>query len=289
MKNTERIFSNIFRIQRSAQRFLIRLNCIAMIILIIRFQLLWSQTDLSPFLSPLRVVPQQSFGVGEELVFSVGWGLVNAGTAVMSITDLLQYQGRPCYRILATAQSNKFFDSFYKVRDSTESVVDSIGIFPWRFSKNLNEGRYHSKRWAQFDQEQGHVITAETTYAVPSFVQDILSTFFYVRTHSIVPQSTFDIENFSDNRHYPLRVLVKDRETIKVPAGTFNCIELEPILRGEGLFKAKGRLHVWVTDDEKKIPVLMKSKILLGSISAKLVAYKPDARSLPIGESPQEP
>ena len=51
-------------------------------------------------------------------------------------------------------------------------------------------------------------------------------------------------------------------------------ISLEPILKEEGVFKQKGSLRIWLTDDERKIPVQMKSKVLVGHITAELTKIK---------------
>ena len=67
------------------------------------------------------------------------------------------------------------------------------------------------------------------------------------------------------------------RERIRVPAGTFDCIVIEPMLKAGGIFKNKGRLVIWITDDDRRIPVLMRSKLLIGSISVVLQEAKPGA------------
>jgi hypothetical protein len=109
---------------------------------------------------------------------------------------------------------------------------------------------------------------------VPRYVQDILSSFYYVRTLPMEIGSYFDIDNLSDKTVYPLRILIHKKEKIKVPAGEFKCIQVEPVIRGEGIFNQKGRLKIWLTDDERKIPVLMKSEVFIGSVDAKLVKIK---------------
>jgi hypothetical protein len=55
-----------------------------------------------------------------------------------------------------------------------------------------------------------------------------------------------------------------------VGAGAFDCLVVEPVLKYSGIFENKGKLTVWVTDDQRRIPVLMRSKILIGAISAVL-------------------
>jgi hypothetical protein len=67
-----------------------------------------------------------------------------------------------------------------------------------------------------------------------------------------------------------MEVKVLKRERIEVPAGKFDCILVEPVLKSEGVFQSKGSIFVWLTDDERRIPVLVKSKVPVGSISVSL-------------------
>jgi len=90
--------------------------------------------------------------------------------------------------------------------------------------------------------------------------------------HDIV----FDIVN--REKQYPLVVKVLKKDTVKTSAGKFNCIVVEPQLRGEGIFVAKGKsLKVWLTDDEYKMPVKMEVEVFIGSVSAELLEYKRQA------------
>ena len=73
---------------------------------------------------------------------------------------------------------------------------------------------------------------------------------------------------------YPLDVIYKGKETVEVEAGTFDCIMVEPVIVEGGLFKTEGRIIIWLTDDELKIPVKVKTKILIGSIDAELAEYE---------------
>jgi len=73
---------------------------------------------------------------------------------------------------------------------------------------------------------------------------------------------------------YPLVVHVLKREKIKVPAGKFDCLVVEPFLRGPGIFISKGKkLVVWLTADERRIPVRMRSEVFIGHVSAELTDY----------------
>ncbi len=221
-----------------------------------------------------RQIDNVAFGLHEKLYFDVNYGFINAGTATMEVSRLIEYRGRPCYQVVTTAQSNRFFSTFYEVKDRVESIVDAVGIFSWRFEKDLHEGSYRANRISEFDQMNQLAYHAEDTVEVPFYVQDALSVLYYVRTRKLeVGQSLF-VDNFTDGKLYPLEVKVLERETISVKAGTFDCIVVEPLLKSVGIFKHEGQLKVWLTDDRLKMPVLMKSKVLVGSISAELTDYE---------------
>ncbi len=91
-----------------------------------------------------RYIENDAFGIGEKLRFDIGYGFINAGYATLEVADLIEYNERPCYLVLSTANSNKFFSSFYRVEDKVESIIDATGIFSWRFEKQLREGKYRA-------------------------------------------------------------------------------------------------------------------------------------------------
>ncbi len=220
-----------------------------------------------------RIVDNIAFGVGEKLDFDIGYGFINAGFASMEVREIIEYEGRPCYKIVSTANSNKFFSSFYKVEDQVTSVVDAIGIFSWYFEKNLREGSYRSDRSYSLDQINHVAYDNKDTIDIARYTQDALSVLYYARTQDLKVGKSIYIDNFTDGKNYPLEVRVLRKETIKVKAGKFDCIVVEPLLQTAGIFKHEGKLTVWLTDDRLKLPVLMKSKVLVGSISAELTGY----------------
>jgi hypothetical protein len=221
-----------------------------------------------------RQIDNIAFGVGEWLQFDIGYGFINAGTATLEVQDLIEFNERPSYQLVSTASSNKFFSSFYPVRDRVESILDAIGLFSWRFEKELREGKYRSHRQYTFDQINHSVVYKGDTLEVAAYVQDALSILYFIRTQKLeVGQSLF-VDNFTDGKNYPLEVKVHGRKKIKTKAGKFDCLELEPLLRSSGVFKHEGKLTVYVTDDRLRLPVMMKSKVIVGSITAELSDYR---------------
>jgi hypothetical protein len=223
-----------------------------------------------------RVVENHAFGVKERLEFSVYYGIINAGGATMEIDTIVKVRGRDCYRIISRARSNSFFSKFYRVDDMVASYVETNGIYPLWFEKHLREGKYKDDRWVRFDQQRNLAINSKNdTIATPAFVQDVLSAMYYVRTLPLEVGKSAFVDNYADQKNYPLEVRVLSRERKKVDAGEFDCLVVKPLLQeGSGIFANRGELTVWLTDDQYRLPVYMKSKVIfIGSIWAQLKSY----------------
>ena len=224
----------------------------------------------------LRRIPNVAFGPGEYLRFEVKYGFITAGDAVMRISDTTYGNGRRCLRVAFSVDSKPFFNWIYKVEDRYSTFIDADGMFPWRFEQHIREGGYKRDFTADFDQRNHIARTTGGIYTIPPYVQDIMSAFYYARLvdySGYRPGQKLHLQNFYKDSTYELDVKFKGRQTIEVGAGKFNCIIVEPLAREGGLFKSDGRAFVWLTDDERKIPVKVSSQIAIGSIDSELVEY----------------
>ncbi len=222
-----------------------------------------------------RKIPHNAFARGEKLTFVIRYGVIHAGTAIMSIPNIVKIKNQPCYHIVTEAKSNRFFSTFFKVRDRVESFMDMDGLFTWRYEKHLREGRFKADQYVEYDQFKRLAITnKKDTLRIPPCIQDVLTSFYYIRTMNLEVGKSIFIDNHADRKLYPLEIKVHTRERIKVKAGTFDCIVVEPLLRSDAIFKQRGRLLIWLTDDSRKFPVQMKSKVMIGSITAELTKYE---------------
>ncbi len=226
--------------------------------------------------SPFRSVENKAFTVGERLLFDVGYGFFHAGEAVMTVSRIETVLTRPCYRVNFDVQSTGAFSFLYKVRDHYESAIDVEGLFPWRFEQHIQEGGYRRDFKAVFDHFRQKAITPNGEYDIPSYVHDVVSALYFVRTLNFNgkrPGEKTHLQNFYKDQTYPLDVKYLGRQTIEVDAGTFDCVIVEPLVREGGLFKSEGRIIIWFTDDDRKIPVKVSTKVLIGSIDAELKEY----------------
>ncbi len=224
-----------------------------------------------------RYVRNDAFGFGEKLEYKVGYKFITAGTGYFHIQPQpVQRNGRDCYDVRFQVRSLPSLDWLYKVQDEYGTVLDVAGIFPWEFRQKVREGGYKRDFKAVFDQVNNKAYAKNRVYNVPDYVHDIVSAFFYVRTQNLSamkPGTVFYLKNFFDDTTYSLGVKIRQKETVTVEAGKFRCICIEPLVVQGGLFKSEGKILIWVTDDERKIPVKVATKILIGYVSADLVRY----------------
>jgi Protein of unknown function (DUF3108) len=235
-------------------------------------------------LSPVKNVAFQN---GEELTFRIRYGFITAGTAKMSVATET-YKTIPVYHLRTTAESASTFSWIYEVQDIVSSFVDSEYFYPLRFEKRLREGGYKADLLTDYLPDDSLAKVEDIRYQtnmkvkkksiydvkVPPYSQDILSSFYYIRLQNLKIGESVYLTNHEKKKVYDMEVIVHKKETIEVEAGTFRCILIEPIVKGEGLFQKKGRLRVWLTDDERKIPVQMKSEVLIGDITTELIKIK---------------
>ncbi|MFH1277001.1 MAG: DUF3108 domain-containing protein [Candidatus Eisenbacteria bacterium] len=215
---------------------------------------------------------RKPFGPGEKLTFSIRYGLIRAGTAELEVTE----DPDGSWIFTSRARTNSFFDVFFKVRDQVRAWVDPATMRSLRFEKRLREGKYSDDEAVVFDHQAGYAIYEEDSTKVPLTpeTRDVLSTFFYVRTARLNLNDKIQMIYHSSKKNWPIHVDVGKVEKVKVPAGEFRCIKIEPFLKTVGVFKQAGRLSIWITADERRMPVKLESKVTFGAFEAVLTDYQ---------------
>lgn len=222
----------------------------------------------------INPVPERvPFGRGEYLLFAIQYGLITAGEATLEVRNYAEIGGRKSYRVVSEARTNKTFDVFYKVRDQHISFIDWEHLHSLRFEKYLREGRFRRDGRVDFDQANRLAIYPDRQVGIPPNTQDFLSALYYFRTVDIEPGQALAMVNHTNGKNYPIFIKVLRRETVTVPAGKFDCIVIEPVLETTTIFENTGRLTIWLTDDKVRMPVLLRSKVIVGSFEAVLKEY----------------
>jgi hypothetical protein len=175
-----------------------------------------------------------------------------------------------------TVNSLPSFSWIFRVEDHYLTFVDEQTIAPLRFEQHIKEGNFHKDFVAEFDQRKKVARAEGKEYPTPQYVHDILSAFYFVRTVDFSRKNAGDMmtmSNFYSDTSYDLGVKVLGRQELEIEAGTFRTIVVEPLVKEGGLFKSEGRIVIWLTDDERKIPVRVNTKVIIGSIDTELRSY----------------
>ncbi|UCF31675.1 MAG: DUF3108 domain-containing protein [bacterium] len=240
--------------------------------------------------------PVSAFGPGERLEFVLTWAGIAAADTVMSVEEAKDLRGRTIYKLVNTAESRAVIDMIYPVRNRYESHISPEDGLPRKYIHHMREGSKRSDRIFLFDQNRQLVKriereddrTSNIVYEIERQTYDTLSSLYAMRNMQFAVGDSVTFKVFDNRKNYELEVDVLAREEVEVAAGRFMTIKVQPKLKFEGIFRRKGELFVWMTDDERHIPVLMRSKVSVGSINAELVQYIDAADTSPEGMNKSE-
>jgi hypothetical protein len=191
--------------------------------------------------------------------------------------DMKMIAGRPHFDVVAKGWSYSTFDPFYKVRDQYETFIDEKTMMPTVFLRDVYENGYQKQEHYIFDRKHNRVKSGNNFYKVPPDVQDLESTFFFLRTINYDKQavnSSFPVTAFFNDSIFPMGVKYLGKTTISGKVGRIRCKVFKPILIPGRIFKNQNDMTLYVSDDKNQIPVRIESAVLVGSIKADLIGYR---------------
>ena len=217
--------------------------------------------------------PDPPLYLGETLRYTMTIMGVTGGELVLS-AKRAQLEGQPTYKFEMSALSNEFLSKIFLVRDYMASWVDPGPFRSLRFEMHTVEGKRVRDELVEFDYAEAVAKRNGKQIALDGPTLDSLSSVYYIRTLDLSSGKPIEIDVVSRKR-FSLRVEVQGRETVATPVGTFRTIRIEPkIVRGAGLIGKGQNLVLWVTDDENKVPVQLRSKLKVGTLVGKLKAIE---------------
>jgi hypothetical protein len=228
-------------------------------------------------LIPRPATPTKTpFGVGERMEYEVRFGPLKVGNGHMEVVAIENLRGRDAWHTAFWVQGGTFF---YKVNDVYESWIDTASFSSLRFVQNLEEGTSDKERRYDIypDRDIYFEMHKNPPREHPSAHQplDDGSFLYFIRTIPLVVGQTYDFNRYFRPDRNPVRIRVLRKEKIKVPAGTFNAIVVQPIIKTTGIFSENGQALIWLSDDDRKIMLQLKSKLSFGSLNLYLKSYFP--------------
>jgi len=180
-------------------------------------------------------------------------------------------------KLLTTAQSTPVITKFFPVDNRVESILDPATLLPQHLIFRRREGKKKEDVEYTFHQKTGTATAVKggTTeiLQIPPGTQDILSCLYYARSElSLQPGSSLTMNIFHDKKNRKVEVHVEEIETVSGPWGEVETARVLVVMPFQGLFLNQGNIRVWFTTDDRRVPVRMKAKIVIGSIVADLVS-----------------
>ncbi len=216
--------------------------------------------------------PTVPFSVGERLEYDVRFGKIRVGSGYMEVRGIEDVRGRPSYHAVFQYGGSV---PFYKVNDVHQTWFDTATLVSRRFHQDIDEGNYERTRRYEIFPERGafqeNDKPEETTVFDPL---DDAAFLYFIRTLPLKVGETYTYSRYFKTQGNPVTIKVLRRETVKVPAGSFEAVVLQPSFKTRGVFSENGQAEVWITDDSRRMMVQMKSKLSFGSLNLYLRSHK---------------
>ncbi|MGD0280793.1 MAG: DUF3108 domain-containing protein [Dissulfurispiraceae bacterium] len=223
--------------------------------------------------------PAHSFPIPEKLQYDLTWGGIKTGEAALEVR-----QAGDDIELISKAKTSAWVSLFYRVDDVVVSTIKSrsgplqnpfegfIGV-PYNYRIKIREGRQRRDKEFIIDHISktvtyiNYIAKEQKTFGINESTLDPLSSFYFIRTLPLEVGKTVFVDVFDSDKLYKVEVRALKKEVLETPAGKFRTL----LIKSEGIFFRKGDMLIWFTDDSRRIPVMMKTKMAVGTVKAILV------------------
>ncbi len=229
------------------------------------------------------------FRENEKVVLAVNYFNVVAGDLTLSVLPFKSVNDKKSYHFSMNVKSTKMFSLFYAVDDTAETFVDFDTLVPMTYTLEGKETARRKEVRTFFDWQKSEATFWEKTisanddegekkrkvvWAIEPFTQNVISALFYLRTFTLTPGKKLAFRVSDDGKNYVFNGEVLRREKLHTDIGDFDSVVVRPTFQLDGEFKQTGEILIWLTDDDRKLPIRIESKIKIGALVAKLKAIE---------------
>ncbi|WP_292890027.1 DUF3108 domain-containing protein [Nonlabens sp.] len=226
---------------------------------------------------------QMAFENGEWFKFRIHYGVFNASYAELKVNNA-RLKGKPVYHIKGKGKSTGLLHLFFKVDDTYETYIDRETVKPYRFIREIDEGGHTKDIQIDFDHEAGTALVndkknkQQTLVNIEPYTQDMVSAFYHLRNMVTIETlrlgDEFTLPMFFDKENFEFKLKYLGEEIIKTKFGEVTSLKFRPYVQSGRVFKEEESLTVWISKDANKIPLKIKAKLAVGSLTADLESFK---------------
>ncbi|MFN7131098.1 MAG: DUF3108 domain-containing protein [Myxococcales bacterium] len=220
------------------------------------------------------------FAAGEVLQYDIDVVGVRAGKLSFEVLPKVGTGSAAEYPLRARAQSNTFFDKVRKVNSEIVTHLRARDLHPRVFHEDLTEGTMSRTADVTFSDKEklvniewktksGASGRSKHTYSADAL--DYVGGIYFFRGLNLKVGQSICFESYAMRRMWHVTGVVEAREQITTPAGVFNAFHLKGKARRLGGAPLEREFHIWISDDERRLPVAAMGIIDLGPVRATLV------------------
>lgn len=221
-----------------------------------------------------------AFVVGEKLTYEVSWqDFLVAGELVIETKDRRSYEGTDGYHVSARAQSVGLVSLIgKKIDDAYESFVDATTLLPFRAEKRIRHGNKRQESSVTIDQEDRTARMADgRSLRLPAETYDLASLLFAIRGMDLTLAKARTFNLLEDGKLYSIKIEPEKKEIVTTQAGSFDTIKIATRMADRANDKLYN-LRIYVTNDQRRIPVLITAEPSWGSVRVKLISATPSIK-----------
>jgi hypothetical protein len=210
------------------------------------------------------------FAVGEKLSYSAKLGMLTLGSATLEVLSVDTGRGVESFRLRFRLKGK---NAFYSLDDVLESWVGTSDLVSRRFVQDFVENEKPRHRLYEIYPDSGFFRQhgLDTNLATPAEPLDDAGFFYFVRVTPLEVGRKYSYDRYFRKEKNPVTIEVLKREKLELPDGTkVRCLVLHPVIDTKGLFSKRSETRIWLTDDERRLPVQVRTKFPFGTITLRL-------------------
>lgn len=230
------------------------------------------------------------FKVGEKITHEVYYNVFRftAGHMTFSTLPFVQVNDRKAYQFVIDLKTSKLFNSVYTVDDKVVTLVDYEHWLPRLYTLHVKESGQLREARSYFDfqtlkarYEEKKVSKKKGAeeknqeWDILPYSQNVFSVIYYMRLFAWKDGKEYSFRVADDGENLVFKGKVVGREILDTDIGDIKAIKIKPQITVKGAFKPVGDIYIWLSDDERKLPLRIESKIKIGTIVSEITDYQP--------------
>ena len=220
--------------------------------------------------APSAAPPDYPFAVGETLSYSAKLGMLTLGSGTLEVAAIDTVRGEESFRFRFRLRGKTVF---YSLDDVLESWVSTETFTSHRFVQDFVENDKARQRTYEIFPDSGFYRESgrDTTFSTVADPLDDAAFFYFVRVTPLEVGKKYVYERYFKKEKNPVTIEVLKREKMELPDGSeVQCLVLHPVIDTKGMFSKRSDTRIWLTDDERRLPVQIRSKFPFGTITLRL-------------------